>query len=78
MLKDVKELLIDEWSVGGYYRDIDLPDVVDGIHANMNYGNGVLVIAFPLSQQMQPATLRLQKIATDRGGRTGNSGHAAP
>ncbi|GHO89125.1 Hsp20/alpha crystallin family protein [Dictyobacter formicarum] len=76
VLKDIKELLVDEWSVGGYYRDIELPDRVDGVHANMNYGNGVLVIAFPLSQQMQPITLKLQKTATDRGGRSGNAGHA--
>jgi HSP20 family protein len=25
MLKDVKELLVDEWSVGAYHRELDLP-----------------------------------------------------
>src|SRR5437899_8399440 len=25
LLKDVKELLLDEWTVGGYYRDVGLP-----------------------------------------------------
>ena len=30
LLKGVKELLIDEWTVGDYYRDVPLPDAVDG------------------------------------------------
>ncbi|GCE28162.1 hypothetical protein KDA_36460 [Dictyobacter alpinus] len=75
MLKDIKELLIDEWSVGGYYREIELPVPVDGVNANVNYGNGVLVIAFPLSAQTQPATLKLHKTGPDRGEHAGTSGH---
>jgi HSP20 family protein len=70
-----KELLIDEWSVGGYYRKLELPDMVDGEHANVNYGNGVLVIAFPLSEQGVAATLTLDKTGVDRGEYMGNSGH---
>lgn len=70
-----KELLIDEWSVGGYYRKLELPDTVDGEHANASYGNGVLVIAFPLSEQGTAATLMLDKTGTDHGVRAGNGGH---
>jgi len=74
-LKDVKELLLDEWSVGDYYREIELPDAVDGIHANVTYGNGVLVVVLPISQQHTPATLTLEKTARDHGEYVGNSGH---
>jgi len=74
-LKDLKELLLDEWSVGGYYRKLALPDAVNGEQANVTYGNGVLVIALPLSKQMVPATLRLDKVGIARGERAGNAGH---
>lgn len=78
LLKDIKELLIDEWSIGMYYRELHLPNAVDGQHANVTYGNGVLVIALPLSQNGQtiPATLSLEKIGVARGEHVGNVGHA--
>ena len=76
MLKDIKELLIDEWSVGGYQREFDLSLPVDAVHANVNYGNGVLVIAFPLTaDKTTPATLTLMHSGVDRGERSGNAGH---
>jgi len=77
VLKNIaeKELLIDEWSIGGYYRELELPDAVDARHANMSYGNGVLVIAFPLSEQGIAANLLLDKTGVSRGTRAGNSGH---
>ncbi len=74
-LKDVKDLLIDEWSVGDYYREIKLPDSVDGESANVTYGNGVLVVALPLNQQTVAAELLLAKVGTDRGTHFGNAGH---
>ncbi len=74
-LKDVKELLMDEWSVGDYYREVQLPNAVDGIHANVTYGNGVLVVVLPISEQHTPASLTLEKTAKDYGEYVGNSGH---
>jgi HSP20 family protein len=59
VLKDVKELLVDEWSVGAYYRDYILPNPVDGSQATATYGNGVLVVTFPLSVRVVPARLTL-------------------
>src|SRR5262249_19495515 len=47
-LKDVKELLVDEWSAGPYHREIDLPAPVDGARATVTYGNGVVVVALPV------------------------------
>ncbi len=75
MLKDVKELLVDEWSAGHYHRELQLPNAVDGEHANVNYGNGVLVVTLPIGQQNTPALLTLAKTGAARGERVGNVGH---
>jgi HSP20 family protein len=74
LLKDVKELLIDEWSVGSYYREVPLPNSVDGEHANVTYGNGVLVVNLPISEKTVTATLVLDKTGIAHGERVGNSG----
>jgi HSP20 family protein len=73
LLKDIKELLIDEWSVGSYYREIPLPDPVDGEHADVTYGNGVLVVSLPRSEKTVPATLVMEKTGIARGARGGNA-----
>ena len=75
LLKDVKELLTDEWSVGSYYREVPLPNPVDGEHANVTYGNGVLVVNLPISERTVTATLVLERTGVARGERVGNTGH---
>src|SRR5436309_15951658 len=55
MLKNVKELLTDEWSVGGYYRELPLPDAGDGIHVSVTYGDGVVVSVRPISSRTTAA-----------------------
>ncbi len=75
VLKDVKELLIDEWSVGEYHREIELPDAVDGEHANVTYGNGVLVMAMPISETTYPGRLTLETVGPAHGEHLGNMGH---
>lgn len=67
VLKDVKILLVDEWSVGAYYRDFRLPEAVDGSQATATYGNGVLVVTFPLSEKNIPARLTLSSTGLARG-----------
>lgn len=74
-LKDSKEVLLDEWRVGGYRRELALPNAVDGPMGNVTYGNGVVVVALPLSDQTRPARLTLETIGQARGERVGNSGH---
>ncbi len=74
MLKDIKELLMDEWSVGGYYRELPLPVAVDATQANVSYGNGVLVVTLPISETMRPARLAMDTIGPDHGQLAGNSG----
>lgn len=76
-LKDEKELLIDEWSVGDYYRELPLPVPVNAENANLSYGNGVLTIAFPIAKQVVPAVLTLTRTGPAHGQRWGNAGHAA-
>ncbi|QBD82655.1 Hsp20/alpha crystallin family protein [Ktedonosporobacter rubrisoli] len=75
VLKEVKELVLDEWSVGGYYRELELPNAVDALHANATYGNGVLVVAMPMSERTVGGTLMLSKTGDDHGERVGNVGH---
>lgn len=70
-----KGLLVDEWTVGGYYRDVALPNSVDGERTNVNYGNGVLVVAMPLSERTIPAQLTIDTVGPARGERFGNAGH---
>jgi HSP20 family protein len=75
-LKGDKNLLIDEWSVGEYDRTVNLPALVDGVHANVTYGNGVLVIVLPISDQTRPALLSVPKVdGQPRGILQGNAGH---
>src|SRR6266571_9515968 len=74
MLKDVKELLLDEWSVGMYHREITLPNIVDGEQTNVTYANGVLVVAMVVSDVTRPATLTLEKVGPAHGERVGNIG----
>jgi HSP20 family protein len=68
-LKDAKELLVDEWSVGPYHREITLPAPVDGEGATLTYGNGVLVVALPVAAETRPALLSLREIGPARGER---------
>jgi HSP20 family protein len=77
LLKDIKELLIDEWSVGGYSRELKLPNAVDAEHANVTYGNGVLVVALPISDHTIPADLTLVTVSLDHGERQGHAGHVS-
>ncbi len=67
MLKDVKELLIDEWSVGYYHRELSLPDAVDGEQATVTYGNGVVVASLPLAMRTRPARLTLETVGPAHG-----------
>ena len=73
-LKEVKELLVDEWSIGVYHRELALPVAVDAACANVTYGNGVLTVTLPISEQTNPARLSLLRRAPTQGQRRGNAG----
>jgi HSP20 family protein len=73
-----RDLLLAEWTVGPYYREVVLPRSVDGPLTNATYGNGVLVLAMPKLEHRQSAAeteFRLQPIGTTtHGERIGHSG----
>ncbi len=73
-LKGVKELLIDEWTIGGYERAIALPVSVDGTLANVTYDNGVLTIVLPTAEQTRAAQLTLEAVGRAHGERVGSHG----
>lgn len=73
--QDGKQRFLDEWYAGAYTRDVALPLPVNAVCANVSYGNGVLAVAFPLSDQMVPARLTLERVAPSRGQHQGNAGH---
>lgn len=75
VLKGIKDLLVDEWSVGDYERDVRLPQSVNGLMANVTYGNGVLVVALPLADHTTPARLTVPSVSDAHGDRPGNMGH---
>ncbi len=77
LLKEVKELLVDEWSVGVYHRELALPVPVNAMCANVTYGNGVLLVALPISDQTFPAQLTLERVTPTHGQHKGNAGHLA-
>lgn len=70
-----KVVLLDEWDVGGYHRELDLPVAVDGPLGTATYGNGVLVVALPVAERTLPARLSLETVAPGRGQRVGSAGH---
>jgi HSP20 family molecular chaperone IbpA len=67
VLKDAKTVLVDEWTVGPYFREIALPAPVDGPKAIVTYGNGVVVAALPLAAELRPACLTLEPAGFARG-----------
>src|SRR5215510_11814430 len=46
--QDQPEVLVSEWTMGPYHRDIVLLQCVNGELTNATYGNGVLVLAMPI------------------------------
>jgi HSP20 family protein len=76
--QDGLDLLQSEWSVGPYYREIELPEEVDGSLANATYGNGVLVLTVPkasVSRNSDSAEFTLEYVRPARGERIGHFGH---
>lgn len=45
--QETGDLLVSEWTIGPYAREIVLPQPVNGPLTNATYGNGVLVLAMP-------------------------------
>jgi HSP20 family protein len=72
------DLVKAEWSIGPYYRQIELPEIVDGSLANATYGNGVLVLTLPKADsgaRPVPTEFTLASVRPARGERVGHFGH---
>ncbi|HEY7414935.1 MAG TPA: Hsp20/alpha crystallin family protein [Ktedonobacteraceae bacterium] len=74
-LKDTKETLSVEWNAGPYHREIELATAVDGTHANVTYGNGVVTVVLPISEQTHAAHVTLARTGATHGKHKGNAGH---
>lgn len=75
LLKEVKERLVDEWSVGLSHRELDLPEAVDAEHANVTSGNGVLLVSLPISTRTVAARVTLERITPTHGEHQGSARH---
>lgn len=74
-----RDLVLAEWAVGPYYREVSLPGAVNGALANVTYGNGVLVLSMPKmppGQHGAAVELRLEAVHATRGERVGYMGRA--
>jgi HSP20 family protein len=73
-------LVVAEWTVGPYERDVRLPSSVDGRLTNVTYGNGVLVVAMPRTKPGErpvAAEIGLTAIEATRGEHVGHVGRVA-
>lgn len=70
-----KDVLLNEWSIGPYHRELTIGTPVDGPSATVTFGNGVLVVALPLAETTRPAHLTLETIGSARGERAGHPDH---
>jgi HSP20 family protein len=74
-----RNLLVVEWAIGPYHREITLPLPVSGALTNATYGNGVLVLSMPklqAGQRNEPAEFPLQAAPPPPGERVGHTGRA--
>lgn len=74
-----RDLLVTEWTVGPYEREVTLPQPVDGALANATYGNGVLVLSLPTAEAGRTASdaeFTLEWVEATRGERVGHSASA--
>jgi HSP20 family protein len=73
--QETKEVLLDEWCACGYYREVELPAGVDATLGKVTHGNGVLVVALPVTGEMRSARLHLAAVGAGHGERVGIPGH---
>jgi HSP20 family molecular chaperone IbpA len=74
-LASTKEVLVDEWMVGPYRRELTLADPVDGPATTLTYGNGVLVVVLPIADRTRATRLTLLPLSATRGERAGSPDH---
>ncbi|HSF34407.1 MAG TPA: Hsp20/alpha crystallin family protein [Candidatus Tectomicrobia bacterium] len=71
------DLIVSEWTIGPYYREVVLPAPVNGPLTNAAYGNGVLVLSMPkidAESQGSYTEFKLQVVEATRGQHVGHTG----
>ena len=71
------DLIVSEWTIGPYYREVTLPEPVNGPLTNATYGNGVLVLAMPVMEQGSRGSyteFQLKVVEATKGQRIGHTG----
>jgi HSP20 family protein len=70
------DLVMSEWTVGPYFREVTLPQPVSGPLTNATYGNGVLVLAMPKIEASHDSytEFQLEVVEATRGQRIGHTG----
>jgi HSP20 family protein len=75
-----RDLLVAEWAVGPYHREVDLPEPVAGDLTNVTFENGVLVLSMPKAREAAsggapgPIAIELEAVTPTRGERVGHVG----
>jgi HSP20 family protein len=75
--QDEKHIIVEEWTIGPYFREVELPEAVNGSLANATLGNGILTLAMPKGNEEDPSpvvTFELQSTGPGRGERIGHKG----
>jgi HSP20 family protein len=71
------DVLVAEWTVGPYMREVVLPQPVNGSLTNATYGNGVLVLAMPKAEEKSAdgqAEFQIEVVQATLGQRIGHTG----
>ena len=75
--QDDKNLLLEEWKMGSYYRELELSKPVSGSLTNASFGNGILTLAMPKAKKETDCsivTFQLVSIGFAGGERIGYKG----
>jgi HSP20 family protein len=74
--QDEKELIVEEWTIGPYYRELELPQAVNGLLTNATFGNGLLTLAMPKASDgdRSAVSFHLETLDGARGRRLGHKG----
>lgn len=75
--QEKEDVLISEWTIGPYVREVVLPQQVNGRLTNATYGNGVLVLAMPktpVEDKDEDAEFHIEIVQATVGQRIGHTG----
>lgn len=62
-----QEYVVKEWTIGPYYRTIEVPEPVDADLAYASYHNGVLILIFPVARSEMRGIVPIEKVGAGKG-----------